>query len=162
MIPNIIVIDLTQFGTKPTSREDYFNKLADIRKFLVELGIPTNLDTLAKDLLFARSGTFVATKPWTYQKGWNKIWLTSDTLKIIGYENCDGKHFTQEFLDYMAGIKPVQSEDCVWIHSDYIPYCEEENSDDGCKTLDEVLDKINLHGIDSLSDSEKNILLNTK
>ena len=117
---------------------------------------------MAKDLLFARSGTFVATKPWTYQKGWNKIWLTSDTLKIIGYENCDGKHFTQEFLDYMAGIKPVQSEDCVWIHSDYIPYCEEENSDDVCKTLDEVLDKINLYGIDSLSDSEKNILLNTK
>jgi len=156
------MIDLTQFGTKPTDREDYDQKLSNIRKFIVQLGIPTNIDTLAKDLLFARSGTFVAMKPWTYLKPWNKIWLTSDTLKIIGYENCDGKHFTKEFLDYMADIKPVVPEDLIWTNSDYIPYCEEENSDDDCKTLDEVLDKINLYGVESLTVSEKNILRNTK
>jgi len=153
------MIDLTQFGTKPTDREDYDQKLANIRKFLVELGIPTNIDTLAKDLLFARSGTFVAMKPWTYQKPWNKIWLTKNTLQIIGYENCDGKHFTKDFLDFMAQITPVVPGEIHWNGDEYIPYCEPEEDDvEQCTTLDEVLDKIGKYGVDSLTTEELKIL----
>ena len=83
MIDNIIVIDLTQFGDKPTTRDGEFEMIAKIRQFLVDLGIPTNLDTLAYDLYMAKCGAFVFSKPWTYQKGWNKIWLTKNTLQIM-------------------------------------------------------------------------------
>lgn len=158
MIDNIIVIDLTQFGSKPATREAYSEMLANVRKFLVEIGIPTNLDTLAKDLVFARSGTFVATKPWTYQKGWNKIWLTKNTLQIIGYENCDGKHFTKDFLDFMAQIPSVVPGEIFWNSDEYIPYCEPENDEVECTTLDEVLDKIGKYGVDSLTTEELKIL----
>jgi hypothetical protein len=158
MIDNIIVIDLTQFGDKPTNREGEFEMIAKIRQFLVELGIPTNLDTLAYDLYMAKCGACVFSKPWTCRKGWNKIWLTKNTLHIIGYENCDGKHFTKEFLDFMGQITPVVPGEIFWNSNDYIPYCEPEKDEESCTTLDEVLDKIGKYGVDSLTTEELKIL----
>jgi hypothetical protein len=58
----------------------------------------------------------------------------------------------------MGQITPVVPGEIFWNSNDYIPYCEPEEDEESCTTLDEVLDKIGKYGVDSLTTEELKIL----
>lgn len=155
----IIMIDLTQF-----KETDEKKSVQQISKFLKSLNINTNIKWLAEDLHNAKSGIMVYGKPFTYRKKWSKVWLFKDTLNIFAFENETGKNFTQDFVEFMDSHKPLTPGDTpVFFSTDaYIPYDEHRNPViTECKSIDDVLDKINSQGIDSLSDDELNMLKNS-
>jgi hypothetical protein len=150
------MIDLTQF--KETDEKKSINQISN---YLESLGMNTNIKWLADDLHSAKSGFMVWGKPFTYQKNWTKVWFFKDTLKIFAFENSTGKHFTQDFISFMESVQSLTPGDTpVFFKSDpYIPYDDERDPViSECKTIDDVLDKINNYGIDSLSDYELKIL----
>jgi len=156
MTSNIIMIDLTQFNEKKENES-----IKEITNFLISININTNIKNLAKDLYSAKSGIMVSGKPFTWQKKWSKVWFFKDTLQIFAYENPTGKHFTNIFVDFMESMTSVQSGDLTFSKNDeYIPYDDEfdEPEEKVCESTDDVLDKINIYGIDSLTDEERDIL----
>lgn len=157
MTNNILMIDLTQF-----QETDETKSVEQISNFLKSLSINTNIKWFAQDLHYAKSGIMVWGKPFTWSKNWSKVWFFKDTLKIFAFENCDGKNFTSDFVDFMENLTPlVPGGTPVFFNTDpYVPYDDEKDEclKTQCKTIDDVLDKINNHGIDSLTDEEKDIL----
>lgn len=149
---NIIVIDLRQFKNKQKDAA-----VVEISSFLKSINIPTNIANLALDLFYAKEGIQVWGKPFQYRNPWFKVWLSKSTLEIIAFENREGNNFSDKFLELIATISPISSEsEPVWSSNDtYIPYGYESVS---CQTIDEVLDKINEEGIDSLTDDELKLL----
>lgn len=156
MTSNIIMIDLTQFKENKEKES-----IKEITEFLISININTNIKNLAQDLYRAKKGIMVFNKPFTWQKKWSKVWFFKDTLKIFAYENPTGKHFTNEFVNFMESMPSVQPGDMTFSKNDeYIPYDDEfdEVEDKVCENIDDVLDKINQYGIDSLTDEERDIL----
>jgi len=152
------MIDLTQF--KQTSEKE---SVKEIKEFLISININTNIKNLAKDLSYGKRGIMVFGKPFTWQKKWSKVWIFKDTLQIFAFENPTGKHFTNFFVSFMQEMNSIQPGDMIFSKNDpYIPYDDEfdEPEEKICETIDDVLDKINMFGFDSLTDEEKYILGN--
>lgn len=141
----IFMIDLTQF----TESDAFLSKL-EISNFLLDCGFNENLESLTNDLYCAKNGTFIEGKPFTPGKPWSKIWFFKDTLTILGGENENGKNFTCEFLQFLIELESIK------------PKNESKRriatKTKKCQTLDDVLDKIGKFGMNSLNQSELEIL----
>lgn len=127
---NCFCIDLTMFDTKDQIRD--FLKSNKIDKFLDY-----------NNLYDAKTGVF------TNGDVINKVWVDSTTFCITAYRTNTESKFTVQYVDYMNSLEPIGYGDGIKQLSTSSPSFE---------TVDEILDKINNYGIDSLTESEKNIL----
>lgn len=132
---NCFCIDLTIFDS-----ED------EILEFLKSNKIDIHLD--AKNLYEAKTGVF------THGTVINKVWVDSVTYCVTAYKTDDESKFTVQFVDYMNSIEPLGFGEGV---TQLTPPTSSENKKQ-CITIDEILDKINNFGFDSLTDEELDIL----
>jgi hypothetical protein len=131
---NCFCIDLTQFDTQE-----------EILDFLKSNKIDMHLDY--KNLYGAKTGVF------TQGTQINKVWVDSVTYCVTAYKTDSESKFTTQYVDYMNSIEPLNyGQGVKQLKTPFIKTNTE------LITIDEILDKINIYGIDSLTDSELNIL----
>lgn len=82
----------------------------------------------------------------------NKVWVDSVTYCVTAYKTDAESKFTEQYASYMNSLEPLGFGDGVKQLSFPTPPIPI------CSTIDDILDKINLHGIESLTEQEKNIL----
>lgn len=129
---NCFCIDLTQFETE-----------SDILEFLKSNGIEKFMDS---NILYkAKNGEF------TNGVGMHKIWVDQVTFSVFAYRTEFDSKFTVQYVDYMNGLEPLQWNQGL---SKKYPVVNKEDE----FTIDDVLDKINNLGIDSLTEYELKIL----
>jgi hypothetical protein len=97
----------------------------------------------------------------------DKIWIDPITNALIGYELGGERRFSDDFLNYIQTIKPIdlKSEpirDQISKYQRENPGLSKDNQNSnqvvGEMTIDSILDKINLSGINSLTKIEKEFL----
>ena len=132
---NCFCIDLTIFDTPE-----------DILEFLKSNKIDIYIDY--NNLYQAKTGFF------THGVGMNKVWVDSVTYCVTAYKTDTESKFTVQYVDYMNSIEPLSYGEGVIQLKPQI----NTNSLANYNTIDEILDKINNFGMDSLTQNELNIL----
>lgn len=132
---NCFCIDLTIFDTPE-----------DILEFLKSNKIDIHMDY--NNLYQAKTGVF------THGVGMNKVWVDSVTYCVTAYKTDTESKFTVQFVDYMNSIEPLGYGEGVTQLKPQI----NTNSLPNYNTIDEILDKINNFGMDSLTENELSIL----
>jgi hypothetical protein len=132
---NCFCIDLTQFDSEE-----------QILEFLKSNNIAQYID--ANNLYEAKIGVF------THGVTINKVWVDSVTYCVTAYKTDDESKFTVQFVDYMNSIEPLGFGEGV---TQLTPPTSSSNNRKNI-TIDEILDKINNFGFDSLTDEELDIL----
>ena len=132
---NCFCIDLTIFDTPK-----------DILEFLKSNKIDMYMDY--NNLYQAKTGVF------THGVGMNKVWVDSVTYCVTAYKTDTESKFTVQFVDYMNSIETLGYGEGVTqlkpqINNNRLP---------NYNTIDEILDKINNFGMDSLTENELSIL----
>lgn len=135
---------------------DDFNSKDEFIQFIISMNIPlqkVGFDEAIDCLWDAKMGRFTGTKI-------SKLWLEKDKFNVIAYQDTQGQKFTDEFISFLEKIEPLRTGG--------IPIFEKEEQSLQVKNaqpistskLDEILDKINISGIDSLSEDEREFLDN--
>jgi len=132
---NCFCIDLTQFDSEE-----------QILEFLKSNNIAQYIDS--NNLYEAKIGVF------THGVEINKVWVDSITYCVTAYKTNDESKFTVQFVDYMNSIEPLGFGEGV---TQLTPSSTSSNNRKNI-TIDEILDKINNFGFDSLTDEELDIL----
>jgi len=132
---NCFCIDLTIFDTPE-----------DILEFLKSNKIDIHIDY--NNLYQAKTGFF------THGVGMNKVWIDSVTYCVTAYKTDTESKFTVQYVDYMNSIEPLSyGEGVTQLKSPF-----NTNNLPNYNTIDEILDKINNFGMDSLNEKELSIL----
>lgn len=100
------------------------------------------------NLYQAKTGVF------THGVGMNKVWVDSVTFSVTAYKTDTESKFTVQFVDYMNSIEPLSYGEGLTQLKPPI----NTNSLPNYNTIDEILDKINKFGMDSLTENELGIL----
>lgn len=132
---NCFCIDLTIFDTPE-----------DILEFLKSNKIDMHMDY--NNLYQAKTGFF------THGVGMNKVWVDSVTYCVTAYKTDTESKFTVQYVDYMNSIEPLSYGEGLTQLKPSI----NTNSLANFNTIDEILDKINNFGMDSLTENELSIL----
>lgn len=132
---NCFCIDLTMFSTEQ-----------EIYDFLSSNDIENKLS--AKNLFEAKTGVF------THGTHINKVWIDSVTFCVTAYKTDSESKFAVQYIDYMNEINPLKyGEKLSQLSSP-------ELSSTSFTSIDDILDKISTHGLDSLTIEELEILKN--
>ena len=132
---NCFCIDLTIFDTPE-----------DILEFLKSNKIDMHIDY--NNLYQAKTGFF------THGVGMNKVWVDSVTYCVTAYKTDTESKFTVQYVDYMNSIEPLSYGEGLTQLKPQI----NTNSLPNYNTIDEILDKINKFGMNSLTENELSIL----
>ena len=132
---NCFCIDLTIFDTPE-----------DILEFLKSNKIDMHIDY--NNLYQAKTGFF------THGVGMNKVWVDSVTYCVTAYKTDTESKFTVQYVDYMNSIEPLSYGEGLTQLKPPI----NTNSLPNYNTIDEILDKINKFGMNSLTENELSIL----
>ena len=125
---NCILIDLTKFQQR-----------TEIKEFLISCNLQEKISY--KRLWGHKKGVFTKSKP-VY-----KVWFDGSTFSEIGYSTVNEQNFTLEFINFLQGMTPIEEGEKFEFQDDV-----EE------LTMDNILDKINKFGLNSLSNKEKDFL----
>lgn len=128
--------------------------------FCIDLTQFSNIDELR---LFLESNDIFCIKPedlWSAKTGGAfgepilRIWIDSETFWAFAYSTANTSGFFNGYADYLFNMQPLQFGEKIERKS--------RNNDffDEVFTIDEILDKINTKGINSLSTKELEILKN--
>ena len=130
---NCFCIDLSVFDTQE-----------EILDFLKSNKIDKNLD--AQNLYEAKLGVF------THGDKINMVWVDSVTFCVTAYRTDGESKFTVQYVDYMNALEPLSYGEGVK------QLTSPSNNVGEFTTIDEILDKINNFGMQSLTENELNIL----
>ncbi len=131
---NCFCIDLSQFDS-PDQILDF------LKSNKIEFYINEN------NLWDAKIGNF------THGQGMNKIWIDSVTYCVFAYTTDTEAKFTVQFVEYFNSLEPLDyGQGVTQLVPEINVYRKSLNS------LDEILDKINTYGINSLTSEELEIL----
>jgi len=129
---------------------DEFSSKEELNNFVLDMNFP--YDDTTDCLWDIKTGVCTG-----YRKV-SKVWLSKDVFRVIAYQDTQGQKFTLEFLDFLEKMEPIKSGG-IPIFEKKIASVKSKESQP-IPTLDEILDKINVSGIDSLTDEEKEFLSN--
>lgn len=141
MIPyfNIIMLDLT-----------IFNNANEIKDFLISCNLFDKIDY--ENMWQCRKGEF------TSGRSICKIWFDAKTFGVIAYSVYDSQDFTTEFVDYLQNLKPLEYGKKIETYTETEDENESNEIEDKELSVDSILDKIRIKGINSLTQEEKNFL----
>jgi hypothetical protein len=133
---------------------DEFNSKDEFIQFIIDANIPLEnsgdtFDFMIDNLWDAKMGRFTRT-------GMKKLWLEKDKFNVIAYQDEEGQKFTDEFISFLEKIEPLRTGGIPLFEKKTKPQEEKKP----LSKLDEILDKINISGIDSLTNEEKVFLGN--
>lgn len=118
-----------------------FNSRLEIEDFLRGHGLLDKIDH--KNLWNSRKGKYTGGKPVT------KMWFDTVTYHVIAYAHYNEQHFTQEYIRFLSNMTPLEMNTNFNIDE---PIEEKE------LTVDNILDKIRINGVESLTTEEKKFL----
>ena len=130
---NCFCIDLTMFSTEQ-----------EIQEFLISNDLGNVLES--KNLFDAKNGAL------THGTPIHKVWIDSQTFCVTAYSTGSESKFVVQYIDFMNSLTPLQYGQKV-SQMEYDPA-----SDTTFCSVDDILDKINKFGYDSLTEAELNIL----
>ena len=128
---NCFCIDLTMFSTEQ-----------EIQDFLVSNDLEKFLD--AKNLFDAKMGLLT-------NGAINKVWIDSVTFYVTAYQTNGESKFVVQYIDFMNSLEPLQYGQKL---KQQTPNILVPSFD----SVDEILDKINTFGYDSLTEQELSVL----
>lgn len=128
---NCILIDLT-----------LFNKGREVKQFLESCNLESKISY--GELWAMKNGCFLSTDR-IY-----KVWFDATTFQVIGYSTQREQNFSKNFIDFLIGMKPIEAGQTF---QQLVP--EETKIE---LTVDNILDKIRIKGINSLTNEEKKFL----
>ena len=117
-----------------------FEELEDVQAFLTSCGIQDKVCQY---------------KLWRLKRGLEikdkvtKVWIDKFTFSIIAYSTHNSQNFTKEYIDFLQKIEPIKEGEIIEVA------VEDEKTE---LTVDCLLDKIRISGINSLSKREKDFL----
>lgn len=118
-----------------------FKKGSEVREFLISCNLQDKIDY--SNMWQSKKGKFTNGKPVT------KVWFDATTFHVIAYSHWNEQNFTKEFINFISNMEPIESNQRF----------EFENEEQEVElTVDNILDKVNKNGLDSLSEREKNFL----
>lgn len=130
---NIFCIDLTQFSSQE-----------ELQDFLISTSLERNID--AKIIFDFKNGVY------TNGEKVNFAWFDAVTYCVTAYRTETESKFVVELIDYMNQMEPLQYGAKVKQSN---PYTIKMKS---LSNIDEILDKINLYGMNSLTKEELDVL----
>lgn len=135
---NCILIDLT-----------VFDEFEDIKIFLTACNLEDKI--CPRKLWAMKHGCYLA------KEDIYKVWYDGTTFQPIGYSTRKEQNFNKSFIDFLINMKPIEPTSQGIIEE--ISTLVEDSSDIEIElTIDNILDKIKLQGIGSLTDREKEFL----
>ncbi len=146
---NFILIDLTKIVTN-----DVFTNENTVANYYNSIGVPIPSDINSSPLkdvegegeAFNYLFHICALKRYLNT---NKIWVNPVNGFIIAYEDNEGYKFSEKFVDHLLSIQ-IQPVDNYNLSSVILPTYE--------LTIDSILDKISISGIESLTNEELSFL----
>jgi hypothetical protein len=132
------MIDLTQFSSEK-----------ELSKFIIDMKLDFNPKGFnAYNLWQAICGEFTV-GPMT------KIWLNRKNLNWFAYQDNEGQKFAVEYLDFLGNMQSLSP-------GDISPMDKDDNEIFSVKynefNIDSILDKINISGLNSLTENEVEFL----
>jgi hypothetical protein len=125
---NCILIDLTRFKSR-----------SEIKEFLISCNLQEKISE--RRLWGYKKGVFTKSEP-VY-----KVWFDAKTFAEIGYSTVNEQNFTLEFINFLQEMTPIEE-------GEKFEFQDEVEE----LTMDNILDKINKFGLNSLSNTEKDFL----
>jgi len=123
-----------------------FDSQEEIHDFLVSNHIDKYLT--ATNLYDAKVGNL------THGTPIHKVWVDSVTYCVTAYRTDSESKFTVEFVDYMNSLEPLEHGQGV----EQLTPSENQDQIPTYTSIDDILDKINNYGMESLTESELQIL----
>lgn len=130
---NIICINLRDFNTKD-----------EFAKFISDMNFDMDVDAYWD----VKIGKWNGTKVW-------RIWIDSTTFNMVAFESRQEQNFASQFLEHLLNMEPIRPGDLSPVLTQKTTQVKNESM-----SIDSLLDKISLKGINSLSKEEKDFLDN--